>query len=271
MSIITSMSNPLVKRIRRLRQKKYRQKENAYFVEGLRVVLSAIEAGAEIETLVYCSERLTSDRAWQILAEQKKAGVLSVDVSAQVLESISHREHPVGLGAIVKVTWTELDELAIGAEDVNVALVEVSEPGNLGAVLRTIDATGGSGLILVGQTVDPFHPTAVKASMGTLFGLQISRADSLQMLMEWANRNGMSTIATSARGGEDYWDADYRLPALLLLGSEGEGLPAEALAKAEQMVSIPMLGSASSLNLAVAAGLLLYELRRPGRSTATLP
>lgn len=260
--IITSFRNPLVKRIKRLRQKKYRQEEGAFFVEGLRPVLSAVESGAPVETIVYATDLLHSPVAWGMIRDQEAGGRACVELAADVFASISERDHPVGLGAIVRVSMLALDDLPVGPEDVYVALVEVSEPGNLGTVIRTVDAVGAAGLILVGRTVDPFHPTAVKASMGSLFGIRVGHVETTTGLLEWAAANGLHTVATSAGAKSSYWQAGYRWPVLLVLGSEGEGLPAEVIRSAELAVTIPMSGSASSLNLAVAAGLLLYELRR---------
>ena len=260
--MITSSSNPLVKRIRRLRQKKNRQQEGHFFAEGVRIILAAVENGASIETFIYSPDLLDSGLARDMLANQRTAGAKIISVSAPVFRSISMRDNPFGLGAIIKSKLTPLEELVIGSQDIFVALIDVSEPGNLGTILRTIDASGASGLILVGQTVDPFHPTAVKASMGALFSIPISLVAESKKMMEWAKSWGMHSIATSAKVGQSYWNLDYQLPALLLMGSERKGLPADLIGKAKLAVSIPMEGQSSSLNLAVATGLMLYEIRR---------
>jgi TrmH family RNA methyltransferase len=151
------------------------------------------------------------------------------------------------------------------AGDIFVALFEVAEPGNLGTIIRTMDAVGAKGLILVGDTVDPYHPAAVKASMGALFSVTLGRAPDSEALFQWAKTSTLETVASSARGETPYAEASYNLPVLLLLGSEGSGLPASVTTACEQTVAIPMAGAASSLNLAVAAGLLLYEIRRASR------
>lgn len=260
--MITSFRNPLVKRIKKLKQKKYRQREGAFFVEGIRVVLTAIERGAPLETIVVAPELLTSDVGWEAVAAQREQGVEVREVSGDVFESFAERDNPVGLGAIVGVRLRDLDELPAGPGDVFAAVVDVGDPGNLGTIVRTLDGVGAAGLILVGQTTDPFHPTAVKASMGALFNVPVAEAATVDALWRWAEARGVHTVATSAHAQEVYWDAAYDLPALLLLGSEGEGLPAEVMEAAELAVTIPMYGASSSLNLAVAAGLLLYEVRR---------
>jgi TrmH family RNA methyltransferase len=259
---ITSFSNPLVKRVKRLRQKKYRRQEEAFFVEGLRVVLSAVEQAASVETIIYCPELLTSELAWQVLRQQEEAGVRQQAMTAPVFASISGRDNPVGLGAIVRTQWTDLKKLAVEVDDIFVALFEVAEPGNLGTIMRTMDAVGAKGLILLGDTVDPYHPVAVKASMGALFSIKLGQTSDSEALFGWAKTSALQTIASSAKGATSYTEAGYRLPALLLLGSEGSGLPPSVMATCERTVAIPMAGAASSLNLAVAAGLLLYEIRR---------
>ena len=260
--MITSFSNPLIKRIKRIRQKKYRERENAYFIEGLRVVMSAVETGAPVEVLVYSPELLGSAIAWQMITEQQSAGIRCVELSAAVFGSISDRDNPVGLGAIVSCRWTALDELIVHPANVFVALVQVAEPGNLGAVLRSMDATGAAALILVGPGVDPFHPTAVKASMGALYSVPIARVDDVNRLMDFSLAHGLQATATTAKGERLLWKVQYRRPALLIMGSERHGLSSQVLAMADQVVSIPMAGSASSLNLAVATGVMLYELAR---------
>lgn len=260
--MITSTSNPLIKRIRKLKQKKYRTREGAFFVEGVRVFLSAVEAKATIQTILYSPELLKSDLALRSIFSQRAAGIDCVETTAQVFRSISTREHPVGLGAIVSTNWIPLERLPISQSSVFVCLVNVVEPGNLGSIIRTVDAIGGDGLILAGQCVDPFHQTAVKASMGTLFHVSVSQVNSAEDLLRWTQEQGIMTVMTSAQVSQSFWDIDYRRPIMIMMGSEREGLPDEILAKGDHSVSMPMRGSASSLNLAVAAGLIMYEILR---------
>ncbi len=258
--MITSFSNPLIKRIKRLRQKKYRQQERVYFAEGVRIVLAAVEHQAAIETIVFSSELLTSEKAWQMIAEQRHAGIHCVDLSREVYQSISMRENAIGLGAIVSFAETEISDLKVDQESIFVSLLNVSEPGNLGTVIRIIDAVGASGLILVGPSVDPHHPTAVKASMGAVFSIPLCQLRDIDSLISWSESQAIHVVATSAHADQSYRQCEYQYPALLLLGSEREGLSDKVIRKAELTVSIPMRGSSSSLNLAVAAGILLYEM-----------
>lgn len=253
--MISSNKNPLIKRIRRLRQKKYRQSEAAFFIEGLRVVATALEMGADVEQIVWCDALLVSDFGRSLLEKPP-----TTELSESVFRSISDRDQPVGIGAIVSKQVAVVSEQFVGEQSVFVALNEISDPGNLGTIIRTVDAAGADGVILVGNTVDPFHPNAIKASMGAVFGVTIAAVDSAETLVNWAKENEMMIVATSAKGSADYRAATYQRPVLLFMGSEREGLPAPILQQANQTVAIPMRGTASSLNLAVATGILLYEI-----------
>lgn len=260
--MITSLSNPLVKRIKQLRQKKHRQAEGVFFAEGLRVVLTALEQNAPVETLLYAPELLKSSAALQVVEAQEQRGKTVVPVAAAVFRALSERDNPTGLGAIIQTHSTSLDQLPITPHSIFVLVDRISDPGNLGTILRTLDAAGANGLILTGESTDPYHPTALKASMGTLFTLPLVQLPTIQPIWAWAETHGITTIATSAKATQVYWDAPYPFPALLLMGNEQEGLDKAVLDAAALRVTIPMHGTASSLNLGVATGLLLYELRR---------
>jgi TrmH family RNA methyltransferase len=221
-------------------------------------VLTAVERQAPIETLITCPELLTSPVAQEMLAQTM---LPQATLARPVFESISERQNPMGLAAIIRSQWADLDTWSVQPNSMFVALFDASDPGNLGTILRTLDATGAAGLILVGQGVDPFHGTAVKASMGTLFTVPISHVADVDALFAWAKQHQIQTIATSARGPADIQQAPYQFPALLLLGSERGGLATAVLSQADLQIAIPMAGAASSLNVAVAAGILLYALQ----------
>jgi RNA methyltransferase, TrmH family len=264
MTIITSLQNPLLKRIKRLRQKKYRQAEGCFYVEGLRATLTAVEQGASLDSVVYAPDLLTSEVGLTAVVQLEQQGVPVFALSAAAFQAISERENPVGLGAVVQAKLSALADLSVDDTAVYVALVDIGDPGNLGTIVRAADAVGAAGVILAGQTVDVFHGTAVKASMGAIFTVPLVHLPDIEPLWAWAAAQGVSVVATSARAEENYWMADYGRPCLLLMGSEGEGLDAATLARADQRVSIPMRGSATSLNLAMATGLMLYEILRRG-------
>lgn len=263
--MITSFSNPLVKRIKQLRQKKQRQVEGVFFAEGLRVVLSALEHGAPVETLIVAPELLKSEAAWLAVERHEQKGGMVVQVAAAIFQSLSERDNPTGLGALLTIPHTRLEQLIIQPYSIFVLLDRISDPGNLGTVLRSIDAAGAAGLILTGESTDPYHPTAIKASMGSLFSVPLVQLSNFDPVWVWAKANQVYTIATSAKAQQVYWDAPYQFPSLLLMGNEQMGLEKGVLDAAALRVTIPMHGTASSLNLGVATSLLLYELRRQTR------
>lgn len=260
--MISSHRNALVKRIRKLQQKKYREKEGAFFVEGIRIVLTALEQNAPVQTLVYAPDLLTSETALAVLEAQKQAGRDVVTMTADVFQTLSGRDNAVGLGAILQARLLPLSAISVEPNAILVALDRISDPGNLGTIIRTVDAVGGAGVILVGSTTDPFHPTAMRASMGALFNMPLSTVEEPRELLGWARRHNMQIVATSAHAPHSFWQAPYQTPLLVLIGSEGEGLDPALQDIADLSVSIPMHGVASSLNVAVATGLILYEVRR---------
>jgi RNA methyltransferase, TrmH family len=261
--MITSTQNPLVKQVRRLkRDRRAREEERLFVVEGIQGVVEAVQSGAELHALLYSPERLTSEIAEQAIATASARGVRCEPLSAELFKVISERENPVGIAALVARRLARLDDLEIGEEDVVVALEGISDPGNLGTILRTADATGTRAILLVGQTVDPFHPSVVKASAGTLFTVPVVMVPDIDTLLSWSARSGVGVVATSDRAEAVYWSVPYRTPLLFLMGSEAQGLPEERLAALPVVVRIPMEGIADSLNLGVATALVLYEARR---------
>lgn len=251
-------------RARRLASRHYREQEGICFVEGIRPVLDAIESGARLEALLLAPEMLRSEVALRMAREQEAAGVPIIELSRASFERLSDRENPTGLAALVYWRPLALEGLSLGPETLLVMAEDMRDPGNLGTLLRTMDAVKGSGVVVVGASTDPTHPKCLKASMGTIFRLPVARAASVEAFLSWAKEQKLWTVATTARRGESYWAAPYRLPLALLLGNEGEGLRPETLASADVIARIPMWGTASSLNVSVAAGVLLYEIRRRG-------
>jgi TrmH family RNA methyltransferase len=260
---ITSAANPLVKRVRQLADRKHRRREGAFVVEGGQPVWRAIEAGWPIETLIVVPELLAGSSVMRMVEEQEAAGTRVARLSRELFLRLSEREGPPGLAAIVRGRVRELGDLRPRPDGVYLALHEVGNPGNLGTMIRTVDAAGAHGVILIGDTSDPFAPTAVKASMGSLFAVEVAGTATLDQFFDWTGAHGVRVMATSGGASDDYREAGYPTPLALLLGSEGRGLPPTALERSDQRIRIPMVGTAESLNLAVAAAVLLYEVRRP--------
>ena len=260
--VISSAANPLVKRVRLLADRKHRRREAAFVVQGTQPVWQAVEAGADIEVLIAAPELLRHPGAAAMVAGQEAAGVKVARVTAELFGRIADRDGPSGLAAIVRAVPRALTDLAVGPGSLFTALHEPGNPGNIGTIVRTASAAGSAGVIMLGQSADLYDPVAVKASMGALFTVPVVTGVSPAEFLDWAAAAGVTVTATSARESVSCWQAALTLPLALLLGSEGSGLPADLLAAAGERVAIPMTGTAESLNLAVAAGILLYEVRR---------
>lgn len=265
--MISSLNNTSIKRIRGLRQRKERERSGLFFIEGIRIVAEAVRLGAPIESLVIAPELLTSLFARQIVSEQQQAGVPCLEVTAAVFQSLSAREGPQGMAALVRQQWQPLEQIGRGDELCWVALDSVQDPGNLGTILRTCDAVGGAGVILLNATTDPYDPAALRASMGAVFSQRLVRADFAR-LADWKRQQHYAVVGTSGAAAQDYHATSYPLPVVLLMGSERLGLSPEQQALCDMMVSIPMVGRSDSLNLAVATGVLLYELFNQRRASA---
>lgn len=260
--VISSAANPLVKRVRLLADRRHRRRESAFVVQGIQPVWQAVEAGADIEVLIVAPSLLRPAGAIAMVEAQQAAGVRVARLSAELFGRIADREGPSGLAAIVRSRSLALDDLAAGPDSLFAALHTPGNPGNIGTIIRTASAAGTGGVILIGPSADPFDPAAVKASMGALFTVPVATVPSAAEFRRWAADTGVAIAATSASAAVSCWDADLIPPLAVLLGSEGSGLPDELLDAADIRVAIPMTGTAESLNLAVAAGILLYEVRR---------
>lgn len=256
---ISSRSNTAIKTIRSLRDRKERDRKGAFFVEGIRLVVEAAQLEADIETLVVAPDLLKSQVALDTVGQLQRRGVSVLNVTSDVFESISQKEGPQGIGAVVRQKWESLRDVHIGDELYWVALDEPQDPGNVGTILRTADAAGCGGMILLDHSADPYDPIALRASMGAIFSQRLVRARFDDLLI-WKLENDYRLIGTSDRASVDYRAAKYRFPLILLMGSEREGLSADQQLGCDMMVSLPMKGRSDSLNLAVAAGVMLYEL-----------
>lgn len=259
-ALITSAANPTVKRVRALADRKQRRRQNAYVVEGLQPVWRAVTAGAPIETLVYAPELLHNEAALAMVAEREAAGVQVVRVSADIFQRLSERDGPAGLLAIVSGGLAMLNDLVVTADSVFVVLHELNTPGNIGTIIRTADAAGAHGVILLGATADPLAPAAIKASMGSLFAVPVVAVATEAELLAWAA--DLYVVALTGAGSTELWQAELPRPLLLLLGNEGAGLTDSLIEAADSRVRIPMEGTAESLNVAAAAAVVLYELKR---------
>jgi TrmH family RNA methyltransferase len=267
MDLISSRTNPKIKQVRLLRGRSSRQAQKApglVVVEGLHPVGEAIAAAQAgrlaLDSIIYAPELLKSDFGLALVRGQSAAGLPCYPVTRQVFESVADKDNPQGILAVARPMLYSLEALNPDNFSWGVALVAPQDPGNVGTILRTIDAVGASGLLLLDSSVDPYHPSAVRASMGALFWYPLVRA-SFDDFARWSSQGGYTIYGTSAHASTDYRQLKaYPRPLILLLGSERQGLSAEQVAVCHYMLGLPMYGRGSSLNLAVAAGVMLYEM-----------
>jgi len=260
MTFISSRANERVKSIRALRDKRERDATGLFFVEGWRVVKAALDSGAEIVQAVVAPERVEADETPVVEALQAR-GVQILEVSPQVFDALSFREKAQSIGAVVKQRWQTLADVTETKRSW-VALHDIQHPGNLGTVIRTNDAIGGDGVILSGQATDPYHPVAVRGSLGSVFSQRIVRTTP-EEFEAWVRTSGCTVVGTALEGSVDYRDADYASkPVVLIMGSERTGLSDAQKALCDVLVRIPMQGYVESLNLSIAAALVLYEVER---------
>jgi len=261
--IISSAANPLVKRVRALANRKHRQRTGSFVVEGIQPVWQAIEAGADVEVLLTAPELLAGSSALHMIASQEAAGVAVARVTGELFGRLSGRRRPSGLAAIVRAHPTQLDALTVESDSLFVALHTLRNPGNLGTILRTAVSAGAHAVLLLDDCADPYAPESVRASMGALFAVPIVALPDANTFFNWALQHGVHIIGTSPSAPQSHWAVGYPTPSALLLGNEQCGLPPEVLARGDLRVRIPMVGTAESLNAAVAAAIMLYEMRRP--------
>jgi len=250
-----------LERVRSLRDRATREREGVCYVEGIRQVLSAQEGDHPLEAILVDPARLKSEVAWEAIAAAREAGAEYVVLTTREFERISSRDNPVGIAAIVRWWAGPLEALTPVPEGLYLVADDVRDPGNLGTLIRTLDAAGGQAVIVLAGT-DPTHQNALRASLGTTFRVPVYRAESHEALFGWFARHGVTTIATSAKATHPLWEMPVRMPVAVLVGNEGDGLAAEIVERCDLRVAIPMLGTATSLNVSVAAGIVLYEVRR---------
>jgi RNA methyltransferase, TrmH family len=260
--LITSLNNPLVKQARSLRQKKARQESGLFLVEGIHHVGEAIEANWQVESVLYAPDLLSSNFAQDLIARLTASTAFHSAqhqpqaVSAQVMESLADKENPQGILAIVHQKQTQIQDLPECTRIV--ALVSSQDPGNVGTILRTMDAVNADALFLLEGGVELYHPTVIRSSMGTLFWKPIVQT-SFSEFVDWAHEKHYQLLGTSAHADADYQNLTPQTPWALVLGNEQKGLMPEQVKACDVTVSLPMKGRVSSLNLSVAAGVLLYQ------------
>ena len=259
---ITSLSNPVIKDIRALSMKKHRDETGTFLAEGLKLVIDAIELGWSIRTLIYAKAQRGKPQVEKIAALTVARGGLVLEVTDKVLTAITRRDNPQAVIAVFEQRVTALDQVRLKPDQTWVALDRVRDPGNLGTIIRTADAAGAAGVILIGDTVDPFSTETVRATMGSIFAVPLVRASEAAFLA-WSKKASPLLVGSHLKGSVDYRTIGYQgRPVVLLMGNEQAGLPDTLAGACEKLARIPQAGRADSLNLAIATGVMLFEARR---------
>jgi TrmH family RNA methyltransferase len=256
--LITSASNPQIKMLKGLHAKKGRAETGLFLAEGARLAVEAAELGVWPEILIYAQAALQRPQVRQLIDEAERRRLRVIETSENVLAQISKRDNPQTVIGAYAQSYSPLD--AIDGETL-VALEGVRDPGNLGTILRTVDSTGAGGVVLLGDSCDPFSVEAVRASMGSIFAAKIARA-SFDELVALRTARGAQMLGASLKGSRFDDEALAPKRAIVLMGNEQSGLPAEMESACDMLVRLPMRGRADSLNLAVATAVMLYDLWR---------
>jgi TrmH family RNA methyltransferase len=255
---ITAFSNPLVKQVRALRDKKNRRESGLFMAEGLRILTEAREAGRLPRILFFAAG--TRHRLLDALVGPVEAsGGEAIETNADILHKLSGKDNPQTVLGVYETFDTSLEGIDRAAAPLWIVAQALRDPGNLGTIMRTGDAVGAGGLILVDECVDPFSVEAVRATMGALFTQRLAQASWAEFLA-WLRSGPAQLIGASLKAELDYQAPRYQPPAFILVGNEAQGLPADYEAECDLLVRIPMLGRADSLNAAVATAVMAYEV-----------
>lgn len=270
MEHITSVKNTLVQRFYALgRERSLRRVEGLAVLEGVRLTEEALQSGVQLTQALVCPRRLTGERGEALQTALRAAGVAVATVDEAPMDRATGTVTPQGVAALFRPRlWTMADLLARLGQGPVIVLDALSDPGNLGTIMRSAEALGAAGLLLGPGTVDPYSPKVVRAAMGSLFRLPLVETADLPGALRSLHAAGLTVLAAEAEGAKVAWEANLAQPTALVIGSEAHGPQAETLAACQGRVRIPMPGPAESLNAAMAASLLLYEglrQRRTGR------
>ena len=256
---ITSLSNETVKAVRALHMRKERDATGLFIAEGLKAVIEGVETGHAPRILLHGPE-IADHPLFQNAARATRADQGQViEVTEEILAKVSRRDNPQAVVGVFPQVYRPLEMIDAGAAACWVALHRVRDPGNLGTIIRTADAAGCGGVILVGECCDPYSVEAVRATMGSIFAVPLVRASETEFT-DWRKSWPGSVMGTLLSADVDHRQATYTAPTLILMGNEQQGLPPEMAALCDVNVKIPMRGRADSLNLSVATGVMIYAV-----------
>jgi len=257
MQIITSKDNENIKSIKKLKERKYRDLNNEYIIEGIKILKEAIQEKAVIKKIVICEECLANN----IIDEKLLYEIAKYDclyVSKKIFEGLTDVSKPQGILAVVeKNNKKDINY----NEDIIVALDGLQDPGNLGTILRTLDSANLSQVVVSKDTVDAYNPKVVRSTMGAIFRVNIVEAENLKETLKEMKRHKYKVMCTDLTASKNIYEIDYN-KKILVIGNEANGISKELLDMADEKIIIPMLGKTESLNASVATSIIVYEYVR---------
>lgn len=259
--ILTSLQNPKIKSVVKLRERRHRDLQGLMLIEGVRELTLALNSKLQLESLFYCEKYFHDNNELTLVKHAQKNGATLIEVDKKVFQKISYKEHPDGLLVVAHQPKLSMQNLVIAKSPLLIVLVGIEKPGNLGAILRSADAAGVDGIIVCDQCTDMYNPNVIRSSIGTIFSVQIATGTS-QEAIHWLKEKEISMVAASPDAPNTYTNIDFRVPVAIVLGSEQLGLTDDWLNMADKQARIPMYGQADSLNVAASTAVLLYEAIR---------
>lgn len=260
---LLSRYNPRIKYIRRLGIRRFRDREKRFVAEGVRFVEEALASAWPVEAVVYCGRVIKSPRGEELLKKADSMNIVVIEIDEALFDELAGTEAPQGVLAVVKQGTVALDDLHPGTAPALLVVVDgVQDPGNLGAIVRSADAAGAGGVILLRGTADIYNPKACRATMGSIFHVPVIQGLAAQEVLAYLARQAIVTIAGDPHGEKVLAGVDLTRPCALIVGGESGGIGAALLDRVDEKARIPMPGRAESLNAAVAASILLYEALR---------
>jgi len=251
--------------LRSLQTHQSRSRTGLYLIEGIRHLARAVEQRALINSVFIDPSVLNNPFGQRLAGRLRKQGVPGIRLSPALYRTLTLANEPQGIGAVLRQSWLPINQVQAGPDSLWLAIESIETPGNLGTIIRTAEAAGVSGIFMLNPNCDPYDPATVRATMGSLFSQKLIRCSPREFI-QWAESSGVTVIASSPAGLLDYRELPSRFPAVLIIGSEKQGLSDHLLDAADFVVRIPMRGGCDSLNAAVATGVLLFEMAGHVRS-----
>jgi len=259
---ITSTANRHIVEARKLRQRKHREEQGLFLLEGLQLLHMALDAGLGPGPVFFCPEQFAGTQAPVLIERLQAAGGQLLRVASQVMDTLSDRDGPQGIVASFHTFSTPLAALRLGGTPLVLVLDRPQDPGNLGGLIRTADAAGAAGVVILEPSVDLFDPRTIRASMGSLFNLPVVLMKDAPAALRDLAGQGLALVGASEHAGEPWGDRALAGPCALVLGNEARGLSDDVTPHIVRWVSLPMRGKAESLNVSVAGGVLMYAWLR---------